>query len=435
MESVIEPVPLVKLEPDDLKSVIAELDNYHAIYSPLFRRREQRENAHVYLRGLLSSLDRKSVEPIVLEHVGVDRAAIRSLQSFLSEGAWKDAPILERHWQEVDHVLGEPEGVLVVDGSDFPKQGKASVGVKRQYCGQLGKTANCQAGVFAGYVSSKGYTLLHRRLFLPQEWLQDEAFAQRRDACGIPESIRFETKPTLALRLVQEIVRSGQLRCRWMAADEAFGQVPAFLDGVASEGLWYFAEVPHVTRMWLQRPAVEIPAWKGRGRKPTHLRVAASAPAPQTVAEMAEQVSHWQREVIKEGSQGPQVAEFARMRVVTLRDELPGPEVWLVLRRHLDTGELKAYLSNAPTDIPLPTLARLSGMRWPIETCFEDAKQLLGMGHYEGRSWTGWHHHMTLVILAHFFVVRTMLTLKKKSSLDASANRAASAGRVAALHL
>lgn len=414
MESVLETVPMVKLETEDLQALVADLEAYHALYSPFFRRREQRDNALLYLRGLLSRLERKSVEPIVLEHVGVNSAAIRSLQWFLSEGAWKDEPILERHWREVEQVLGEADGVLLIDGSDFPKQGKSSVGVKRQYCGQLGKRANCQAGVFVGYVSSRGSTLLHRRLYLPQEWLQEAAFADRRAACGIPETLSFETKPTLAVHLVQEIVRSRALSCRWVAADEAFGQVPAFLDGVAEEGLWYFAEVPHSTRVWLERPDMALPVWKGHGRKPSQRQLVAEAPSALTVAEVAQGHRAWQRETIKEGSQGPQVAAFACLRVVAVRDGLPGPEVWLVLRRHLETGEVKTYLSNAPAHLPVATLARMSGMRWPIETCFEEAKQLLGMGHYEGRSWTGWHHHMTLVILAHFFVVRSMLTLKKK---------------------
>jgi SRSO17 transposase len=122
----------------------------------------------------------------------------------------------------------------------------------------------------------------------------------------------------------------------------------------------------------------------------------------------------WTRQTIKEGSQGPMVAEFAAVRVVAVRDTLPGPEVWLVLRRHVETGELKTSLCHAPGDTALEQLVRMSGMRWPIATCCEDSKQLLGMGDYEVRSWTGWHHHMTLVILAHFFVVRMSLRLKKK---------------------
>ena len=126
-------------------------------------------------------------------------------------------------------------------------------------------------------------------------------------------------------------------------------------------------------------------------------------------------VEAWSRQTIKEGSQGPMVAEFAAMRVIAVRDALPGPDVWVVLRRHMETGELKTYLCNAPRNTAVQTLVRMSGMRWPIETCFEDSKQLLGMGDYEVRSWPGWHHHMTLVILAHCFVVRLSLRLKKSA--------------------
>jgi len=416
METAIETTPVLELNPADVVGMVTELAAYHQIYSPLFQRREQRENAELYLRGLLSPLERKSVEPMVLELIGVDRNAIRSLQGFVSDGTWDDAVILQRHWAEVERAVGEADGVVMVDGSDFPKQGKESVGVKRQYCGELGKRANCQAGVFAGYLSSTGYTLLDRRLYLPAEWLTDPAYAERRTKCGIAPDQPFATKPELALAMIEAVVASRSLRCRWVTADEAFGRDTAFLDGVAQTGLWYFAEVPHDTRVWLERPATQVPTWSGRGRRPTRARPVAATPPTQTVAQVEAQVGaqDWQLAIIKEGSQGPLVAEFAARRVVAVRAALPGPEVWLVLRRHPVTGELKTYLSNAPAATPTQTLVRLSGCRWPIETCFEDSKQLLGMGDYEVRSWSGWHHHMTLVILAHFFVVRTKLALKKK---------------------
>jgi SRSO17 transposase len=145
--------------------------------------------------------------------------------------------------------------------------------------------------------------------------------------------------------------------------------------------------------------------------------LAAGAPAGRTVLAVAAAlpVAAWSRQTSKEGSQGPMVAEFAAMRVIAVRDALPGPAVWLVRRRHMETGELKTYLCNAPRDSALETQVRMSGMRWPIETCFEDSKPLLGMGDYEVRSWPGWHHHMTLVMLAHFFVVRLRLRLKKSA--------------------
>ena len=318
---------------------------------------------------------------------------------------------MRQHWQEVETDLGAADGVLMVDGSDFPKQGVHSVGVKRQYCGELGKRANCQAGVFVGYVSSQGYTVLDRRLYVPAEWLTDEAYAERRRQCGLPAETTFKTKPELAQEMIATVVQSQALRCRWVVADEACGGHPGCLDGVAGQGRWYFVEVPHSTRVWEARPATHIPPQRGRGRRPPRERLVEGAPKARTVLEVATELptAAWTRQTIKEGSQGPMVAEFAALRVVAVRDTLPGPEVWLVLRRHSETGELKTYLSNAPVDITLEKLVHMSGMRWPIATCFEDSKQLLGMGDDEVRSWTGWQHHMTLIILAHFFVVRMSL--------------------------
>jgi SRSO17 transposase len=413
---LIETTPKMELVIQDIEHLVEALHDYHALYSPLFQRREQREAAHTYLQGLLAELPRKSIEPLVLALEGVHPHAVRAMQAFISEGTWDDEALLLQHWKEVEQDLGEDEGVLMVDGSDFPKQGVHSAGVKRQYCGELGKRANCQAGVFVGYVSTQGYTLLDRRLYLPAEWITDDAYAERRWQCGIPPTITFKTKPALAEEMLTAIVKTRSLRCRWVVADEAFGDNPGFLDGVAGLGLWYFAEVPHSTRVWETRPVTHVPPWRGRGRRPQRERLGAGAPEARTVLEVAAGLpaEAWARQTIKEGSQGPMVAEFATLRVIAVRDALPGPDVWLVLRRHVETGELKTYLCNAPVDTAVETHVRMSGMRWPIETCFEDSKQLLGMGDYEVRSWTGWHHHMTLVILAHFFVVRMSLRLKKK---------------------
>jgi SRSO17 transposase len=425
MIDLIETTPQMDLVTQDIEHLVEELCTYHTIYSPLFQRREQREAAHTYLQGLLATLPRKSIEPMVLAVDGVAPKAVRAMQSFISEGPWNDERLLHQHWKEVETDLGADDGVLMVDGSDFPKQGGHSVGVKRQYCGELGKRANCQAGVFVGYGSSQGYTLLDRRLYVPAEWLTDDAYAERRRQCGMPPETTFKTKPVLAQEMITAVVKSQALRCRWVVADEAFGNNPGFLDGVAGLGLWYFAEVPHSTRVWEERPATHIPPWRVRGRRPQRERLVAGAPEAQTVLEVAAALpaEAWTRQTIKEGSQGPLVAEFAAMRVIAVRDTLPGPDVWLVLRRHVETGELKTYLCNAPVDTALETRVRMSGMRWPIETCFEDGKQLLGMGDYEVRSWTGWHHHMTLVILAHFFVVRMSLRLKKSPGSDIAPGR------------
>ena len=416
MKEPITTVPVMDLTPQALDNLVEQLREYHAIYSPLFQRREQREGAATYLHGLLLDLPRKSIEPMILALEGPNAKAVRTTQLFISEGAWDDAVLLQRHWQEVDTSLGEDDGVLTLDGSDFLKQGRESVGVKRQYCGEVGKRANCQAGVFLGYASRKGYTLLDRRLYLPQEWVEDEAYAERRRRCGVPADTPFKTKPTLGGEMIQAVHHANTLRACWVTCDEAFGRDTRLLDHIDGLGLWYVAEVPHDTHVWRQRPATAVPPWSGQGRKPTCTRVLAGEAQLEEVAQLAAALpaDRWTPHTIKEGSKGPLVAHFAALRVIAVREGLPGPEVWLVLRRNLLTGELKTYLSNAPIDTPLATLVWLSGMRWPIETCFEDGKQYVGMGDYEVRGWRGWHHHMTLCILAHFFLVRVCLGLKKK---------------------
>jgi SRSO17 transposase len=427
----VETAPDLKLRAKDIEAVAGELERYFEIYSPLFHRREAREAGLVYLRGLLSDLPRKSVEPIALELLGSEASPVRVLQQFLSIGAWQDEPILRQHWQQVDAMLGEADGVLIVDGSDFPKQGKQSVGVKRQHCGELGKRANCQAGVFLGYASKRGYTLLDRRLYLPEDWVRSEAFAARRKRCGVPEDHPFKTKQELAAEMIEAVVEDSHLRCRWVTADEAFGHDTAFVDRVAKAGLWYFAEVQHSDRVWLRRPEVVPPNWEGwgvkSGPKQTRPRLAPGAQQAQTVKAIADEmpVHRWKRLVIKEGSKGPMEADFVAVRAVGVRGGLPGPDVWLVLRRSVSEGELKAYVSNAPARTRVETFARQSGMRWPIETSFEDGKQRLGMGDYEVRGWKGWHHHQTLVILAHAFLVRLRLQLGKKGArADAAAGAA-----------
>jgi SRSO17 transposase len=418
MTQVIETAPEMHLTPQDIDNLLDEVEAYHTIYEPLFQRREQREKSQTYLYGLLApEIDNKAIEPMMLELKGDDQNEIRAMQHFISEGAWGDLDILKQHWCEVAKDLGDEDGVFTLDGSDFPKQGTDSVGVKRQYCGELGKVANCQAGVFVGYASRKGYTLLHRALYLPEEWVKDKEYAELRKKCGVPEKTAFLTKPQLGVDMLRAILAEGTLPGRWLACDEAFGRSSDFLDQVADLGLWYYAEVPHDTQIWRDRPPTYVPEWSGRGCKPTRERLVEGGPAPQMVSDIVHTLSStdWTRHTIKEGSKGPLVADFAFVRVVTVRNDLPGPEVWLILRRAVSSGELKTYLCNAPLDTPQAVLVGISGMRWPIETSFEDGKQLIGLGDYQVRSWIGWHHHMTLSILAHFFLVRLRVRLRDKA--------------------
>jgi SRSO17 transposase len=273
MTDLIETAPQMDLAIQAIEPLGEELRAYHALYSPLCQRREQREAAYIDLQGLLAALPRKSIEPLVLAVEGVVPPAVRALPSFIREGRWADERRLHQHWKAVARDLGAADGVLMVDGSAFPKQGGHSAGVKRQSCGELGTRATCQAGVFVGDVSTKGYTLLERRLYLPEEWVTDDAYAELRTQCGIPPESTFKTQPALAQEMRAAGVKTPCLRCRWVVADEACGNDPGFLDGVAGLGRWYFAEVPHTTRVWRERPATHIPPWRGRGRRPPRERL------------------------------------------------------------------------------------------------------------------------------------------------------------------
>jgi SRSO17 transposase len=404
----------------DVKQLAAELSDYYAGYAPLFPRSEQREWAQLYLRGQLSDLERKSIEPLVLRERGKDSNAVRAVQQFIGEGAWDDERISKRQQQLVAEDLGEPDGTVILDGSGFPKKGDHSVGVQRQYCGALGKIANCQQGVFLVYASSRGHTFLDRRLYMPESWF-DKAHAAKRKKCGVPKDLAFKTEPELGLEMLTKLDERGVVPFAWVNADEHYGMNPDFLEGVAGLGKWYFAEVPVSTLVWPEEVKI-LPAGLGQagnrktGRPRSGLRVAKNEPAPQEVRQIGAGLpaQAWKRFTIKEGAKGPITADFAFVRAVSKRGRRPGPEVWVIFRRSTsDPTEIKYYLSNAPAKIAKTDLVRQAGLRWPVETALEEGKSELGMDHYETRTWRGWHHHMTLTFLAHHFLVRLRLKLKK----------------------
>src|SRR6266568_186503 len=219
-----------ELTPAEVASLAEELVAYHQHFAPLFYRREQRDWAAVYLRGLLTAdVPRKNVEAMALRLLGVGPYAereVRALQQFIGEGSWDDEALLAEHQRLVNETLGEEDGVLIVDGSDFPKHGDHSAGVAPQWCGHTGKKDNCQAGVFLGYASRKGATLLDRRLYLPESWFGEDHRTLWQD-CRIPEGICFQTKHELAAQLVEGVMQAGQLRARWVVCDEGYGDSPA----------------------------------------------------------------------------------------------------------------------------------------------------------------------------------------------------------------
>ncbi len=449
---------LLLLTPEDVADLGTELAAYQARFAPLFARRDQGAWAEVYLAGLLlADVPRKNVEAMVLRLRGAGAEAertVRAVQHFLGEGAWDDEVILAEHQRLVEETLGEDDGVLLVDGSDVAKQGTHSVGVARQWCGSTGKKDNCQAGVYLGYASRTGYTLLDRRLYLPAAWFADD-HRERWQACAIPQDVTFQTKPQLAATLVEGVIDARRLRARWLVCDEGFGQDTAFLDRVAARGLWYLAEVPRTTHVWplgdpatgkpRPRPQLWVPPQVAsrKGPQPTKERLHPDSPPALPVEQIAAALppAAWHRYRLLEGSKGPLVADFAAVRAVAVRDRLPGPEVWLLLRRALPTPgptggdlDLKFYVSCAPPDTPLRELVRVSGMRWAVESCFAEGKEDLGLDHYETRFWRGWHHHMTLVIVAHHFLVRMQRRLHQRGGTASNSAPGRAPSRTAPHH-
>lgn len=412
--------PGYRLTTGDITASADELLAYHREFQALFQRREQRHWSLLYLCGQLSNLERKTMEAIVLTLLGPDPNAIRGLQQFIGQGPWDTAPFVKHLQGRVATWLGEPDGVVIVDGSGFPKEGEHSVGVAWQYCGHLGKLANCQQGVFLVYASRRGYAFLDERLYLPEAWF-GEKYQERWEGCGIPERIVFRTEPQLGVEMIGELVEHAVVPFRWVAADESYGKSPVFLEGIEALKKWYLAEVPSDTRVWLRTPSVEPPGLGLRGQLRTQPRVKATAPRPEELRELMARLprASWQRQIIKEGSKGPIVAEFAAGRVTPVRAELPGPRRWAIFRRTLGPEpEVKYYLSNAPTTCSLQEFVRVSGMRWPVETAIEEGRGEVGMDHHETRTWQGWHHHMLHSMWSHLFLIRLRLVFQKKSGPD-----------------
>ena len=412
--------PTGRLTQREIAMSANELAAFQAYFEPLFVRRDQRDWFRFYMCGQLSNLERKTIEPMVLTLLGVDGSLVRTAQHFLGQSTWPVEPFLVRAQGLVAEWLGEPDGIVVVDGSGFPKQGSHSIGVAHQYCGHLGKLANCQQGVFLLYASRRGHAFVDQRLYVPGSWFTDE-YQTRRQACQMPTDLTFQTEPDLGVEMIAELIQRAQIPFRWVTCDERYGEIPAFLDQIQALGKWYFAEVASDTRAWLRTPPVEPPGRGLFGRPRIHPRVKRTAPRPYEMRELVKQIpaAHWYRRKIKEGSKGPLMAEFACLRVTPIRNELPGQRCWVVFRRSVGPEpEVKYFVSNAPASCTLAEFIRVSGLRWPIETGLEEGKGEVGMDHYETRTWLGWQHQMTQAILAHLFLVRLQLVIQKKSRSD-----------------
>jgi SRSO17 transposase len=410
-------VPKFDLKTEDIEDFNNELKGFHEIFRDCFFRSESREHFFNYMVGQFSELERKSIEPIAL---AVKDGNIRSMQHFVSDVIWDDDKILHKYRNMVNDDLGDPNGVLILDETGFIKKGDDSIGVGKQYCGSIGKVENSQVGVFAAYASPHGYAMIDKRLFIPQKWFTDD-YAPRRKKCELPEDITFVNKPQLAIHMLKDIVEGKQIPFKWVVADSIYGNSPDFIQAIEEcPGLHYFVSVPFDTCCWLTTPITRKKKYKYKGQIREKVVLEKTEKKSITVASLAKSINNffWYRRKVSEGTKGPIEYEFTKRRIILSKNGIPDKTVWLIIRRTIEKNPTYRYfLSNAPLSTRLPTFVWLSGLRWPIEQCFEEAKTELGMDHYEVRKYRGWNHHILTCMLAHFFLWHLKIKLGKKSTV------------------
>jgi SRSO17 transposase len=376
-------------------------------------RSERRQGSAVYVRGLLLDGERKSIEPMAAR---LPEGNVQALQQLIGQSPWPWAPVWERLARRMTAELA-PDPVWVLDDTGFPKQGRHSVGVERQYSGTLGKTANCQVAVSLHQVGPEESTILGWRLYLPESWIQD---AERRAEAGIPEAVGFRTKWQLALELIDQALAWG-LRGRVVLADTAYGEVTEFREGLEARGRPYVVGVPSPLGVWTQPPRVHQLKARGRGRPPSVYHYGEQRPP--SVREVAEKARGWKQVRWREGTKGWLESRFYACRVQPSHGfnegRPPHKEVWLLVEwPRAEKEPTKYFLCDLPVPYPLRRLVRIAKGRWKIEQDYQQLKEELGLDHYEGRSWTGWHHHVTLVMLAHAFLTLEKLRGKKNFWVD-----------------
>lgn len=380
-----------EVEPNTVRRCTRHLSCFINRYLPFFFRPEQRHHAEVILKGKLTALKRKTTEPIAIEK-GLKR---RPLQQFVGAGGWADEHVLAELRRHVNAELAEPDGALIMDGSGFPKKGTESCGVARQWCGCLGKVDNCQVGVFLGYVAERGKVLIDSRLYLPEERAND---AQHRDKTYIPKEIGFQEKWRIGLELVKT---SGQeVTHGWILGDDEFGRVIELRQELRKDDERYVLDVPCNT---LVRDFSE-------GTSASFERVDQWA--------KRQSKKRWKTVRLPGGEKGPRQVRVLQQLMQTKDEERrTGPTDRVVVIQTLEEKPQVWYtVSNAPKEVPVHEVAKAHGRRHGIEELLEEGKQEVGLKDYEVRSWTGWHHHMTLTMLALWFLQLERLELGEKKS-------------------
>jgi SRSO17 transposase len=360
--------------PTEVAAAEAEVEAVGPRLRRHFRRRAGHRHAVAYVRGLLGEVERKNGWQLA-EHAGYRHP--RTIQRVLDRSAWDADAVRDDLQAYVIDELGDSDGVLVVDETGFLKKGTRSCGVARQYSGTAGRVENCQIGVFLGYASVKGRAGVDRALYLPRDWADDR---ERRAAAGVPETVAFRTKPQLALAMIERALEAG-VPARWVVGDEVYG----------SDGKLRRALEARPQAYALAVKSTEMPTTWPPYAPPSQVTVAAAAAALAPEA--------WQRLSCGAGAQGERWYDWA---YVPLRPALwPGWVHALLVRRHpIETNEVAYYLVYAPADTPLAEVVRAVGSRWAIEDLFKLGKGQVGLDQYEVRSWTGWHRHVTLALLA-----------------------------------
>ena len=411
------------MTPDDVRAAAERLVDFHERFAPLFGKEQAQLHASDYLKGLMVCPDRKSIEPMAREAVLPAGLAVadpdQALQQFVSQSTWDEQAVWRRYRARMGEAFADPAGIFVIDDTTFPKQGKHSAGVQRQYCGALGKKANCQCAVSVHYVAPSGHYPLAMRLYLPDSWLGDP---DRLDKARVPEGERRPlSKGQIALGSLDQ-ARAEGLPGRVVIADSGYGVSGPFRDGLAERGLHYIVGVAEEMVVFAERPRWVGPKGATGGRPQKRRRLAADSPRPVSLKELAEQTPR-HKITWREGTKGPMWGRFAWLRVWPAGGWATGEcagaaPIWLLIEEQAD-GQIKYAFSNLPAGTPRIEAVRLWRSRWPVEQGYQQMKEELGLDHFEGRSWRGFHHHACLVMLAYGFLALERLRERRRPARPA----------------